>query len=81
MPTVITLKITPVQPPVGAIRESPLLAIFMIGGVGGKRHEVIGIKMGSGRPSVGATLVVARFLHQPFFVSLMWPDKAKVIPA
>jgi hypothetical protein len=38
------------------------------------------MKIGSGKPVVGATLVVARSRRQPVFIPLMWPDKAIVIP-
>ena len=38
------------------------------------------MKIGSGKPVVRATLVVARSRHQPTFISLMWSDKAIVIP-
>ena len=46
------------------------------------------MKIGSGKPVVGATLVVARSRRQPLarsrrqplFIPLMWPDKAIVIP-
>ena len=31
------------------------------------------MKIGSGKPVVGATLVVARSRHQPVFIPLMWP--------
>ena len=41
---------------------------------------LIAMKIGSGKPVVRATLVVARSRHQPTFISLMWPDKAIVIP-
>ena len=37
------------------------------------------MNIGSGKPVVGATLVVARSRRQPIFISLMWPDKAMVI--
>ena len=43
--------------------------------------SVFATKIGTGKPVVGATLVVARSRRQPIFISLMWPDKAMVIPA
>ena len=39
------------------------------------------MKTGSGKPVVGATLVVARSRHQPVFISLCGLCKAMVIPA
>ena len=39
------------------------------------------MKIGSGKPVVGATLVVARSLHQPIFIPLCGLRKAMVIPA
>ena len=39
------------------------------------------MKTGSGKPVVGATLVVARSRHQPVFISLYGLCKAMVIPA
>ena len=41
---------------------------------------LITMKIGSGKPVVRATLVAARSRHQPTFISLMWSDKAIVIP-
>ena len=38
------------------------------------------MKIGSGKPVVGATLVVARFRHQPVFISLCGLHNAMVIP-
>ena len=42
---------------------------------------VIPLKVGSGKPVVGATLVVARSRHQPVFIPLCGLRKAMVIPA
>ena len=38
------------------------------------------MKIGSGKPVVGATLAVARFRHQPVFISLCGLHNAMVIP-
>ena len=39
------------------------------------------MKIGSGKPVVGATLVVARSRRQPIFIPLCGLRKAMVIPA
>ena len=47
----------------------------------GGAHIVIATKIGSGKPLVGATLVVARSRHQPVFIPLCGIHMAMVIPA
>ena len=41
---------------------------------------LIAMKIASGKPAVGATLVVARSRHQPVFIPLCGLRKAMVIP-
>ena len=45
------------------------------------RLSVIAMEIGSGKPVVGATLVVARSRHQPGFIPLCGLCKAIVIPS
>ena len=44
-------------------------------------HTAIDMKIGSCKPVVGATLVVARSRHQPGFIPLCGLRKVMVIPA